>query len=361
MLTGLLITVFLLILALAYASYILGRAGLNRFDGCDLPPVIDTPLSDEYQEQLNILVNPPEMSGGIKKRLLAGRELLDALGDGEFGVAITPLEFEDFSAEWVVAPGASSDRRLLYLHGGAFYMGSAKSHRRITSELSKRTGLAVLAINYRLMPENRRIDTINDSQFAYRWILENGPEGPGKTEFLAVAGDSAGGSLALMVAAWAREEAPTQPNAVVGIAPATDSGLQGPSLRKNIATDPILGPGIGALMKLPIALLFYVNWYNLKIRPDRVDVSPLRADLSHLPPTLLQVSKAEMLYDDSVRYFCKARGAGSPITIQHWTKRAHVFQAFGDTVPEVDEALRGMASFINDQQGQVIEADDAGI
>ncbi len=340
---------------LVYAQLALSRANLARFDGMEQPPESAEPLSKAYRARIVQLLSSVSADGSTTPQLSQIRAVFDSMGDGDFGVDIIPTTADGVPAEWVLPPDGRSDHRLLYIHGGGFYIGSAKSHRRITSEIAKRTGCSVLSISYRLMPEHKRSDTIEDAQKAYRWILRNGPNTNGPPSFLAVAGDSAGGNLALMVVAWARNEGLLPAHAVVGLAPATDSGFQSPSLKENVDTDLLLGPVLGKAMKLPAAFLFLMNWAGLRIQPSNPIVSPLRGDLSSLPPTLLQVSSSEMLRDDSVRYHNKANAAGSPTILQHWPDRAHVWHAIGSDIPEVQEAFDKIEKFISHNMACIVE------
>ncbi|MGO4840033.1 alpha/beta hydrolase, partial [Rhizobiaceae sp. 2RAB30] len=134
------------------------------------------------------------------------RAQFDARGAAEEIVsAITPVETNGVSGEWVIAPNANPERRLLYIHGGGYVMGSPTSHRPIASRLSEVAGAAVFSVKYRLMPENSRLASVEDCRRAYRWLLENGPDGQSIPQTLIVAGDSAGGNLALATVAWARD------------------------------------------------------------------------------------------------------------------------------------------------------------
>jgi epsilon-lactone hydrolase len=111
------------------------------------------------------------------------RKYLDGLFAGrELGVRIAPADAGGVPAEWVLAPGADPQRRTLYIHGGAFVIGSPRSHRTLTSRFSKMTSGAVLAIDYRLMPEHPRRAGIDDCRRAYLWMLANGPEGAAPAE-----------------------------------------------------------------------------------------------------------------------------------------------------------------------------------
>ena len=106
------------------------------------------------------------------------RRYMDTLFDSDQLTAqLTPVDAAGVPAEWVQASGVDSSRRLLYIHGGAFCMGSPRSHRRLTAKFSELANAAVLAIDYRLMPEHPRLAGIEDCRTAYRWMLDNGPDG----------------------------------------------------------------------------------------------------------------------------------------------------------------------------------------
>ena len=278
-------------------------------------------------------------------------KLLRAYMDESFPVDDTssvfaPADAGGIPAEWALAPGADGDRRTLYIHGGAFTMGSPKSHRRLTAKFSEITGGAVLAIDYRLMPEHRRIDGIEDCRTAYRWMLDNGPQGPGAAAKVWVAGDSAGGNLTLSLIAWARDAGLRAPNAAVALSPATDATLTSPSLRSNIKTDPLLGPLFGRLAKIPNILLLWLGWVQARINPSSPLVSPVYGDLSELPPVLIQASEAEMLRDDARRYTNRAVAAGSPVRLQTWNQMVHVWQIYHPQLAEGREAIEEIRKFL---------------
>lgn len=294
---------------------------------------------------------------GFKDQLRAARQTLDEGFSGlpidaeSLGVEIIETSASGVPAEWVIAPGADPNRRLLYIHGGAFFVGSPRSHRTITSTLSKLAGVAVLAIDYRLMPENRRVDSITDCQLAYRWILENGPDGPGSPARVFVSGDSAGGNLTLMLTAWIRDQGLRQVDAAIGLSPATDSTASGPSMRRNIKTDHMIGPIVGPLARLPLTLRLLVMLYAARLNPRNPLVSPLLGELHDLPPTLIQASECETLLDDAIRYVNKAKAAGSPADLQTWPGMLHVWQIFAHVLPEGREALQEIANFIQLHSG----------
>jgi acetyl esterase/lipase len=257
------------------------------------------------------------------------RQHMDAMGkEVEFEGAITPLESGCIRGEWIVAPGADTGRRILYIHGGAFFAGSPLSHRAITTEYARRYGGAVFALDYRLMPENPRQAGIDDCQAAYRWIMDTGPEGPSSASEVFISGDSAGGNLSLSLSNWIRDQGLRQPNGVIALSPATDTTLSSPSLKRNLETDHMLRPMFEGLKRVPRFLLRLGALINNRIPPRHPSVSPVFADLSGLPPTLVHVSAQEMLLDDAVRYVNKARAQGSPAELQAWGHMLHVWHIF---------------------------------
>lgn len=311
------------------------------------PPEPPGPQHLEVLERLRGIGEVPERTS-FRQRLLILRERLDALGEATTleGITIRAVDAGGVPAEWVLAQGSDPDRRVLYIHGGAFTMGSPRSHRALTSAFARLAGAAVLAIDYRLVPENRRLDCLQDCQQAYRWILANGPDGPGQVQRLMVAGDSAGGNLTLATIAWARDAGLRAADAVVALSPATDATLSSPSLRANLATDHMLGPQFGGLLKLPHVLLLWLGWFMNRVRPCDPRVSPVYGDLAGLPPTLVHASEAEMLLDDARRYVARARAAGSPVTLQTWPHMVHVWQIFHETLDEGRAALEQIRQFI---------------
>jgi acetyl esterase/lipase len=270
----------------------------------------------------------------------------NAFPNVETGTQFIPIDAAGVAGEWVLAPDVDSRRRLLYIHGGAYIMGSPRSHRRLTAKFSEIANAAVLAIDYRLMPEHPRMAGIEDCRSAYRWMLDNGPTGAGPANAIFVAGDSAGGNLTLSLIAWVRDQGLRAPNAAVALSPATDSTLGSPSLKTNIKTDPMLGPIFKHLAKVPRTLLLWGAWYQNRLRPSHPVISPVFGDLSRLPPLLVHASEAEMLFDDSRRYVNKAAAAGSPVTLQTWGRMVHVWHIFYPELTEGREALAEIGKFL---------------
>jgi len=282
-----------------------------------------------------------------KQRLQFMRDFMEEMPSGrEFNCEFRPVDVNGVSAEWVLAPGVDPARRVLYIHGGAFIAGSPNSHRTVTSRYSEVANAAVLAIDYRLMPENPRRAGLDDCKTAYRWILENGPEGRALASRIYISGDSAGGNLCLVLSQWIRDENLSKPDAVIALSPLTDSCYASPSIKGNLLTDIMLGPLFGVLLKIPKAILGWMFFLENKVRPSNPVVSPLRGNLASLPPTLIQVSAAEMLLDDAMRYVNKARSFGSPTRIQVWPGLLHVWQIFQPEVPEARDAFDRIGEFL---------------
>lgn len=283
----------------------------------------------------------------LRQRNAVLRKYMDEIFAGrDLDVQVTPVDAGGVPGEWVLAPGADPARRTLYIHGGAFVVGSPKSHRTLTARFAELSGGAVLAIDYRLMPEHPRQAGIDDSRTAYRWLLQHGPHGLQPATAVFVAGDSAGGNLTLSLIQWVRDEGLRAPDAAVALSPLTDATMSSPSLRRNLRTDPMLGPLFGRMTLVPHTLLLCLGWLQTRIHPNDPRVSPLRGDLSRLPPVLVQASEVEMLFDDSQRYVNRARAAGSPARLQRWNHMVHVWQIFNPELTEAREVLAEIGKFL---------------
>lgn len=283
----------------------------------------------------------------VSQRLNRLRKLVNKMGAGApIRSAIRPVNSNGIKGEWVLAPGADFNRRILYVHGGAFVVCSPASHRPLTSRISELTGAAVFAIDYRLIPEHKRIDGIHDCQNAYRWVQENGPDGRQGYDQFFVMGDSAGGNLTLMLLAWARDEGLKPATAAVVLSPITDSTYSSPSLLANHATDFILGKYVGMLAKMPPSLRRAYSVGQNRIASTDPLVSPLLGYLGKLPPILIQASESEVLVDDARRYANKARSEGTQVSLQTWPHMPHVWQAYFDYLEEAREAMDQIAQYI---------------
>ncbi len=342
--------------AAAVTKYHLKGEDLSQYDEADLPVTFMSDLNSKANQAVKAylrenFVKPAKEGGSRREKLNAKRASFDQVGlSRDFNCTFTPATATsgkvNVAGEWVRAAGADPDRRILYLHGGAGTVGSAVSHRSITTNIATRTGASVFAANYRLMPENSRMASVEDSRTVYRWLIDNGPEGVASVNRLAVAGDSAGGNLTLSLINWVRDSGFRSADAVVAISPAVDATLSGPSIRTNYETDIMLQPLVGRILKIPRPVLLWMAWRAYRVSPAAPEISPIFADLSNLPPTLVHVSAAEMLYDDARRYVAKAQAAGSPATLQSWAHMAHVWHAFDRMLPEAHQAFDEITKFL---------------
>ena len=291
----------------------------------------------------SVLKNVP-----LRKRVSALRAYMDSMfATRDFtGFSFVPVHCDGVPAEWVQTPGSDGNRRTLYIHGGAFTMGSPLSHRTVTTRIAAMTGGAVLAVDYRLMPEHKRRAGIDDCVASYRWMLDHGPTGPAPAESVVVAGDSAGGNLTLVLIAWARDHGLRIPDAGVALSPLTDSTFASPSFKAHVKSDALLGPLFGTMTKLPRYLLLWASLFQTRINPRNPLVSPLYGDLAGLPPILVQVGAQEMLRDDARRYVNRAQAAGSPVRLQSWDHVMHVWQIFNPELTEAREALDEIDRFL---------------
>ena len=322
---------------------------LSQYDAAIEPFATAAPSEglDELNAYIHEMFVVPAQAGNAKGGWENKRERFDEAGlarafpdDVEFRPDTISVDGRDIPGAWTLLPGSNPNKRLLYMHGGAFTVGSDISHRPLTVQLARRTGMAVFAPNYRLMPENSRRDTIEDARAAYDWILENGPDGTAPIEALALAGDSAGGNLALMLSNWSRDNAARQPDAVVVFSPTTDATLSSPSMKANLATDHMLRPMLKPILKMPKLFLLPAMQHHYNMSPSDPDQSPIYDDLSNLPPTLVQASSDEVLQDDAVRFAAKAKAAGSPVELQIWAGGLpHVWQIFDEYIAEAEAAL----------------------
>ena len=241
-------TYILIIAALGVAALIIylrityrGLSGedLRQYDRIISPH--GTAVQSDALETLNAYLDEefgrPAVSGASKSGWNAKRKRFDAAGlartdlQAEFRSEVITIDGREITASWTLVDGYDPGKRILYIHGGGFTVGSDISHSALTTSLAKRTGGSVLAINYRLMPEHKRSGGIEDARAAYDWIIENGPDSTAPLRTLALAGDSAGGNLVLMLSNWARNSSRKRANAVLALSPIADSTFSAPSIK----------------------------------------------------------------------------------------------------------------------------------
>jgi len=220
---------------------------------------------------------------------------------------------------------------MLYLHGGAFCAGSPRSHRSITTRLSRMADCEVLAIHYRRVPEHPFPAQIEDSVAGYKALLERGY----RPEHIAVGGDSAGGTLTLLVFKALELAGLPTPKCLVMMSPAFDAKLNSDSVKKYKKLDPMINIEWG---------MQGFAWY--RPQHDHPLAFPKRQDLSTLPPTLVQVGEIEVLHDDSVWLLHAAKRFDRPVELEVYKGRWHVFQIHAGLMPSATQALARQAAFM---------------
>ena len=248
-------------------------------------------------------------------------------------VKLIRLKIGKIPCEWVLAPGADPDVRLLYLHGGGWVSGSGGNYLPLAADISVAAKCAVLLPDYRLAPEHPFPAGLEDCIAAHDWLIANGPSGPGPAKATFIAGDSAGGNLTLATLLALRDRKRPLPAGGIALSAATDFTLASKSLKT--VHDPII-----SARTMPE----FRDRYLKKTDPRNPLASPVFGDYRGIPPLLIQVGEHEMLRDDSVRVAKKARSDGIPVNFKVWPGMVHVFQIRG--LPESREAIEQIAKFM---------------
>jgi acetyl esterase/lipase len=234
--------------------------------------------------------------------------------------------------EWLL-PDKPSGTTILYLHGGGYYFCSPATHRGLAFPLERRSGARTFSLDYRLAPENPFPAALDDALAAYRKLVADGTP----PASIVIAGDSAGGGLALATLLALRDAGDPLPAGAAVFAPWTDLAATGASMTTNDGRDPMFyGKAFAPAGELYVGDADVRNPY----------VSPLYGRFDGLPPLLIQVGDTEVLLDDSTRVAEKARAAGVSVELEIWPKMPHVFQILAPFVPEANRALERAAGFV---------------
>jgi epsilon-lactone hydrolase len=243
-----------------------------------------------------------------------------------------PVVATGVACEWFRPGTADEQRILLYLHGGGFMAHLPSAYRVFARRLADALGAQVLLPDYRLAPEHPFPAGSDDCVATYRWLLAQGLE----AERIVVAGDSAGGNLALVTAIRVRDEGLPAPGCVVMLSPVTDLTGTSASLKYNRGHDPML---------VPEALPFVRTKYAPNTDARHPWISPIYDSLERLPPLLFHAGSGELIVDDSIRAAEKARWASVAVQLEVWPDMPHVFQMI-DWLPESHAAIADLARFV---------------
>ncbi|HEY3560659.1 MAG TPA: alpha/beta hydrolase [Kribbella sp.] len=232
--------------------------------------------------------------------------------------------------------GADGDGIILYLHGGGYVVGSARTGANLAAPLARLSGVPAVSLDYRLAPEHPFPAAVHDALAAYRELAG---------QKVVIAGDSAGGGLALAVLLAARAEGLPQPAGAVLFSPLTDEALTGPSIDAREDYDPLFTRA---------HMVEYAEHYLGGADAHNELASPVFADLTGLAPLLVQVGSAEVLLDDSLRLVARAAEQEVDVSLDVIAGAPHVFQYFAGQLDEADEALDHAARFIKARLTEVL-------
>lgn len=235
---------------------------------------------------------------------------------------------------WVAAHGATDERVVLYLHGGAYVFGSVHTHGALMAHLSQYSGYVACLPEYRLAPEFPFPAALDDARLAYELLLKAGYT----PDRIVVGGDSAGGGLALALLGDLIATGRDLPAGVFAFSPLTDLSFSLPSVRENANADVLL-PAERAF----VCAEYYLAGHD----PRDPKASPLHAGMFGAPPIYLTVSEREILRDDTLLMVQQFKQAGVPVTLETHAKAPHAWPVFHGLIPEAADTLVNVADWIN--------------
>ena len=254
-------------------------------------------------------------------------------------VELQKITINGMAAEWVKPRGVRFDQTILYLHGGGYTMGSINTHRAHTARIASASQTPVLLIDYRLAPEDPFPAGLEDAKMAYRWLLGQKKEA-GK---IVIAGDSAGGGLAVAAVLALRDEGEILPAGLVCISPWADLSMSGETVTTQAENDPMISLKTSVL---------HAGRYFAEHDPRNPLISPVFADLKDLPPMLIQVGEYEILKSDSLRLAENGQQAGVEVTLEEWEGMWHVWHMFGEMMPEAQQAIARIGAYITERMNR---------
>lgn len=248
-----------------------------------------------------------------------------------------PVTANGVPCEWFRTPGAAKGV-VLYLHGGGFMIGSTTSHQGVISRVAEASGFDVLGVNFRLAPEHPFPAGLDDCISAYRYLLEQGIE----ARQIGIVGDSAGGALVIATLLALSQRGLPMAGCGVALSSWADLTLTADSLRRNADRDPMVTVDILRAMAAA---------YTAGQDPADPLISPVHADLTGLPPLLIQVGDRDLCEDDSRKLADNARAAGVDVTFELWPEMIHAWHSYYDMLPEAREAVSRIGDYLRKQLG----------
>jgi acetyl esterase/lipase len=257
------------------------------------------------------------------------------------GARVERVSVDGLHAEWVRAKDVlvGDARTILYFHGGGYIAGSCSTHRDMAARLSAACGVRLLVVDYRLAPEHKYPAAFDDGLSAFHWLKGKGVV----AEQIVVAGDSAGGGLALATLLALRDGGEAMPKAAFLLSPWLSQILDGESYESRAAADPLIDADfVGAC----------ADAFLGGTETDPRELVLFEKDLHGLPSLLVQVGEDEILLSDSVRLVERARAAGVDAKLDVWPGMWHVFQAYAVILPEAKHAVAEIGSFVREKLGE---------
>jgi acetyl esterase/lipase len=294
-------------------------------------------MSEEQQRQLDAILRQGQFDTGADVPALraAFSELMAQVPVAP-DVQQNPVEIGGVAGVEVTLEGNEAENVILYFHGGVYVIGSAAFSVPLVGDLVRRTGTKAITLEYRLAPEHPYPAAVEDARAAYEGLLAQGIA-PAQ---IALAGESAGGGLAVATLLALREAGVPLPSCAYVMSPYVDLTLSGESLAEKREFDPLLTPD-GLRTRVPD----YVGG------ADASDpyISPIFGDLRELPPLLIQVGSNEILLSDALRLAGRAAMSDVSVTLDVTPGVPHVFQAYAGLLDEARAALDRASDFLNTQ------------
>ena len=268
------------------------------------------------------------------EEMRSGYDAISGMMPVNAGVTVEDVTLGNVSGLKMTPPDVVPGRTLLYFHGGGYVIGSPETHKSMVSELAAAMKAVTYSMDYRMAPEAPFPAAVEDGLACYKGLLETGVA-PDK---IIISGDSAGGGLTMATAISIRDAGLALPAGLVPISPWVNLANDGPAYKTKAEADPMIQQeGIDGMAAL------YLNGTDAK---DPL-VSPLGADLSGLPPMLIQVGSEEVLLSDSTMLAARAGAAQVAVTLEVWPGMFHVFQFFHPMLTDARSAIAGIGRWVD--------------
>ena len=269
----------------------------------------------------------------IEERRTSYEEVAIQRGNFSKHIEIESCKIGNVTGDWLIPHQQQSDGIIIHLHGGAFAVGNALSHRAIGSHLAEYSGCRVLMLNYRLCPEHQFPDALNDVVETTLALRKENP-----AQKIALSGDSAGGNLALTATLYLQEHQQTLPNAIGLMCPWTDLTMSNPTHQTKASVDPYF-PNSDRLIAS-------ANIYAGSTPIVNPFISPQFANYRDFPPVMTHVGEYEVLLDDASRVHHQMQHAGCESHLEVFPAMWHVWQHFVGLLPEATQSVEKMALFL---------------